>query len=262
MSLLHSFYCWGQASVALLSTLFFATVGIGSWRLLALLWAIIPFWNAVLFAFVPISLPPSGKDSTGRAFFKNKMFWLLIAVMLCAGASEMAMSQWASSFAESALGISKTVGDLLGPCMFAILMGCARVFYAKFSTRISLRRFMIASGGLCIASYLVAALAPHPIVALIGCALCGLSVGIMWPGGLSMAAGRLPMGGVSMFAFLALAGDLGCLSGPTAVGHLSALFGGDIRAALLTAVIFPLLLIVALLGLPKKPKQKPTEHKL
>ena len=262
MSLLHSFYCWGQASVALFSTLFFAVAGIDNWRILALLWAIIPLWNAILFAFVPITLPPSGKDGAGRTFFKNKMFWLLIAVMLCAGASEMAMSQWASSFAESALGISKTVGDLLGPCMFAVLMGCARVFYAKFSTKISLRKFMIASGGLCIGSYLLAALAPHPIVALIGCALCGLSVGIMWPGGLSMAAGKLPLGGVSMFAFLALAGDLGCLSGPTAVGHLSAIFGGDIRAALLTAIIFPLLLIVSLLGLPKKQAKKPTENKM
>ena len=260
MSFLHSFYCWGQVAVVLVSTLFLVIFGQDKWMVLPFIWALVPFFN--IFPFIKTPLPDTKPEHTKiplKQLFKNKLFILFIILMISAGASELAMSQWASYFAEVGLGVSKTVGDLLGPCMFAILMGCARVFYAKFSTKISLRKFMIASGGLCIVSYLLAALAPHPIVALIGCALCGLSVGIMWPGGLSIAAGRLPLGGVSMFAFLALAGDLGCLSGPTAVGHLSALFDGNIRSALLTAIIFPLLLILSLLKLPKR--QAPNEVK-
>ena len=257
MSLLHSFYCWGQAAVALLSSLFFITVGIDHWQSLALLWALIPLGNAILFSMVPLVLPESGKEGGKQnAFVRSPLFWVLVAVMLCAGASEMAMSQWASGFAESALGVSKTVGDIMGPFLFAFLMGSSRVFYAKFSTRIRLSKFMIASGVLCIVSYLIAALAPHPIVALIGCGLCGLSVGVLWPGGLSNAAGMLPHGGVSMFAMLALAGDLGCLAGPTVVGSLSELFGGDLRLSFLFAIFFPLLLIVSLVYLTVKKKKK------
>ena len=262
MSLLHSFYCWGQAAVALWSSLFFITVGIKHWQYLALLWALIPLGNAILFSMVPLVLPESGKEGGKQnAFVRSPLFWVLVAVMLCAGASEMAMSQWASGFAESALGVSKTVGDILGPFLFAFLMGSSRVFYAKFSTRIRLSKFMIASGVLCILSYLIAALAPHPIVALVGCGLCGLSVGVLWPGGLSNAAGMLPRGGVSMFAMLALAGDLGCLAGPTVVGSLSELFGGDLRLSFLFAIFFPLLLIVSLvyLTVQKKKKRKPRQ---
>ncbi len=256
MSLLHSFYCWGQAGVVLLSNVFFFLAGIKHWHILAFLWALIPFMNAILFIFVPIVVPESGKDSNKQnSFLRNRIFWALIAVMLCAGASEMAMSQWASSFAESALGVSKTVGDIMGPFLFAVLMGTSRVFYARFSTRISLRKFMLAGGVLCIVSYLIAALAPHPMVALIGCALCGLAVGIMWPGGLSTAAGTLPHCGVSTFALLALAGDLGCLTGPTIVGTVSGFFGGDLRVSLLFATLFPLLLIFALWYLSAKKKK-------
>lgn len=261
MSLLHSFYCWGQALVVLLSNVFFMTAGIGDWSILAYLWALIPFGNAILFAIVPLPDTQTGKeDGARRAFVKNPIFWALIAVMLCAGASEMAMSQWASSFAESALGVNKTVGDIMGPFLFAVLMGFSRVFYAKFSTKISLSKFMIASGALCILTYLAAAFAPHPIVALIGCAICGLAVGIMWPGGLSTAAGMLHNGGVSMFAILALAGDLGCLAGPTIVGALSDLLGGDLRLSFVFALVFPLLLIVALLYLAAQKKKIKQKH--
>lgn len=260
MSLLHSFYCWGQAAVALLSSLFFMTADIDNWQILAVLWALIPLGNAILFAFVPIVVPETGKEGSKKIpFVKNPLFWVLIAVMLCAGASEMAMSQWASSFAESALGVSKTVGDIMGPFLFAVLMGSSRVFYAKFSARMSLSKFMIASGVLCILSYLIAALSPHPIFALIGCGLCGLAVGIMWPGGLSTAAGMLPRGGVSMFAILALAGDFGCLAGPTIVGTLSELFGGNLRLSFLIAILFPLLLILALVFLTAHKRRKRSE---
>ena len=200
-----------------------------------------------------------GKEGgQSNSFIKMPLFWLLIVVMLCAGASEMAMGQWASTFAETALHGNKTLGDLMGPFFFAVLMGSSRVLYAKFSTRISLRKIMIAGSVICILCYLVAALAPHPIVALIGCGLCGLAVGIMWPGGISIAAGTVPQGGVSMFALLALAGDIGCLTGPTVVGNLTEALSGDIRLSFLFALVFPLLLILSLicLSIYKKKKSK------
>ena len=257
MSLLHSFYCWGQAAVVLLSNVFFLTIGIEKWKLLALLWALIPLCNAILFLFVPLApLDSDVAASQKKTFFKTPVFWVLIAVMACAGASEMAMSQWASGFAEAALGVSKTVGDIMGPFLFAVLMGASRVFYAKFSKKISLSKFMLISSALCILSYLLAAVSPSPILSLIGCAVCGLSVGIMWPGGLSTAAGLLSNGGVALFASLALAGDLGCLAGPTIVGGLTALFGGNFRLSFLFAILFPLLLIVSLLFLNVYKKKK------
>ena len=260
MSLLHSFYCWGQAAVVLFSNLFFLGIGIERWKLLALLWALIPLGNAILFAVVPLAPLVSDEAEAHRVpLFRSPIFVALIVVMLCAGASEMAMSQWASGFAESALGVDKAVGDIMGPFLFAVLMGCSRVFYAKFSKRIKLRKFMLASGVLCIASFLITALSPSPIVSLIGCAICGLSVGIMWPGGLSTAAGLLP-GSVSLFATLALAGDIGCLVGPTAVGSLSELFGGNFRLSFLCSTLFPLLLIVALLYINRL-KQKENAKK-
>lgn len=259
MSLLHSFYCWGHAAVTLLSGLFFATVGIGSWKTLALLWALIPLTNAILFIFVPIATPDTGKESeSGRSFIKTPIFWVLVAIMLCAGASEMAMGQWASTFAELALN-DKALGDLFGPFLFAILMGTSRILYAKFSTRISLSKTMLTGGILCLISYLIASLAPTPAISLLGCALCGLAVGVMWPGGLSTASGFLPHGGISMFALLALAGDLGCLSGPTLVGALSEAVGGEIKFSFLFASAFPLLLMAALFYLriyKKKVSQK------
>ena len=248
MSLLHSFYCWGHMGVVLISTAFFTVFGIANWKVLAFLWALIPLANAFYFSQVPIqTLHEEGKELTVKELFQMKLFWIFVLLMICSGASEQAMNQWASAFAESGLKVSKTMGDLAGPCLFAMLMGISRVFYAKFSEKISLQKFMIASGVLCIISYLLAALSPYPVLALIGCGLCGLSVGILWPGTLSLAAAKCPKGGTAMFALFALAGDLGCSSGPTLVGMISSISNGGIKAGLMGALIFPVLLIVGLI---------------
>ena len=243
MSLLHSFYCWGCVLVIALSTAFLALLGSDSWRMLPLLWALVPAANAMLFSRVPVnSLTPEGGGMSVRELLRSSGFWLLALLMVCAGASELSMSQWASAFAEKGLGISKTLGDLAGPCFFAVLMGLARVLYAAFSDRISLLGFMRGSCVLCVASYLLAVFAPHPALALLGCGLCGLSVGILWPGVFSIAAGRMPAGGTALFALLALGGDLGCSSGPTLVGFVSERAGGVLQAGLLAAILFPLVL--------------------
>lgn len=248
MSLLHSFYCWGHVFVVIGSTLFFSVFGIEKWKVLALIWAAIPFLNAIYFARVPIAmLNEEGNSMSMRQLFSMKLFWVFAVLMICAGASEQAMSQWSSAFAESSLKISKTLGDLVGPCLFAILMGTSRVFYSKFSEKINLQKFMIGSGVLCIISYLLAALSPYPILALIGCGLCGLSVGVLWPGAFSLAAEECPRGGTAMFAILALAGDLGCSAGPTVVGMVSNAMNGSIKSGLLVAIIFPVLLIAGLI---------------
>ncbi|MBQ7118388.1 MAG: MFS transporter [Clostridia bacterium] len=247
MSLLHSFYCWGQMSVVLLSTAFFTLFGVSSWRYLALLWSIIPLLNGIFFSLVPI--PDALSDGNGmkiRELFRTKLFYVFALIMLCSGASEIAMSQWASAFAESGLKVSKTVGDLLGPCLFAVLMGSARVLYSKISEKISLTKMMTASALLCIISYLTASLSPLPLLSLFGCALCGLSVGIMWPGTFSLAAEKIPAGGTAMFAFLALFGDTGCSLGPGSVGKAITLFGGDMNKGMLVGTVFPLLLIFGL----------------
>ena len=239
MSLLHSFYCWGSVGVILLSTGFFATFGRENWRVLACLWALIPCVNAICFTRVPIaSLTEDGEGMRIKELCKTKLFWVFAVMMLCAGASELSMSQWASAFAESGLKVSKTVGDLAGPCFFSILMGLARVFYAKFSEKINLMSFIMFSSGLCIAAYLIT------VLSLIGCALCGLSVGIMWPGVFSIASSKLPKGGTAMFALLALAGDMGCSSGPTIVGMVSGACSDNLKAGLACAVIFPVLMII------------------
>lgn len=244
MSLLHSFYCWGCVLVIALSTAFLALLGSDSWRMLPLLWALVPAANAMLFSRVPVnSLIPEGGGMSVRELLRSSGFWLLALLMVCAGASELSMSQWASAFAEKGLGISKTLGDLAGPCFFAVLMGLARVLYAAFSDRISLLGFMRGSCVLCVASYLLAVFAPHPALALLGCGLCGLSVGILWPGVFSIAAGRMPAGGTALFALLALGGDLGCSSGPTLVGFVSERAGGVLQAGLLAAILFPLVLL-------------------
>lgn len=247
MSLLHSFYCWGHMGVVLLSTLFFMTVGIVHWRILAFLWALVPFFNIFYFMAVPIhTLVEAGEGMKIRDLMKSKLFWLLFIMMICGGASEQAMSQWASAFAESGLGISKTMGDLAGPCLFALLMGSARAFYGKYSERISLRQFMKYSCVLCMVSYLLACLSPNPVLALAGCALCGLSVGIMWPGTFSLASYAMPGGGTALFAFLALAGDIGCAGGPTMVGVISDAFGEDLKRGLIFAASFPIVLLLGL----------------
>ena len=247
MSLLHSFYCWGCVLVILVSTLFFSLVGIENWHTLACLWALLPLVNLFYFTLVPIApLVEEGKAMSIPALLRSRLFWLLALLMVCAGASEQSMSQWASAFAESGLGVSKTAGDLAGPCLFAVLMGLSRVVHAKIGHRIALTKAMAWCGALCLASYLLAVFSPWPVLALAGCGLCGLSVGIMWPGTFSLAARGLPAGGTALFALLALAGDLGCAAGPTLVGLLSGLRDGQLRFGLLAAMVFPLLLLILL----------------
>lgn len=253
MSLLHSFYCWGHVGVVLLSTLFFWFFGIANWKILALLWVIIPVCNGILFCKVPIA-PLIEEGETGmslRELCKNRIFWILMLMMMCAGASEQAVSQWASTFAEQGLGVRKTIGDLAGPMSFAILMGSARAFYGKFGDRIDLDKFMQASSLLCIVSYLCISLSPSPLFSLIGCSLCGLSVGIMWPGTFSKASAALRNGGTAMFALLALAGDVGCSGGPTLVGFATGLASDDLKKGILAGILFPILLIVGIVSLKK-----------
>lgn len=253
MSLLHSFYCLGHVGVVLLSTLFFWFFGIADWKILALLWVIIPVCNGILFCKVPIA-PLIEEGETGMSLWelcKNRIFWILMLMMMCAGASEQAVSQWASTFAEQGLGVSKTIGDLAGPMSFAILMGSARAFYGKFGDRIDLDKFMQASSLLCIVSYLCISLSPSPLFSLIGCSLCGLSVGIMWPGTFSKASAALRNGGTAMFALLALAGDVGCSGGPTLVGFATGLASDDLKKGILAGIIFPILLIVGIVSLKK-----------
>lgn len=253
MGLLHSFYCWGHAAVILLSTLFFTVFGISNWRILACLWAIVPLLNAVYFTQVPISsLNEDGSGMPVRELFCTRMFWFMIILMICAGACEQGISQWASAFAESALQVSKTVGDLAGPCAFAILMGISRVVYSRICDHISLYQYMCGCGFLCLVSYLLAALSPSPLLGLIGCALCGLSVGVMWPGTFSLSARSIPGGGTAMFAFLALAGDVGCAGGPSLVGFISGQADGNMKAGILSGIFFPILLIVTLLFLMRR----------
>ena len=256
MSLLHSFYCWGHAGVILLSTAFFAAFGVENWRVLACLWGSVPFINAFYFSQVPIStLTEAGDEISLRELLRQKMFWIMVILMICAGACEQGISQWASAFAEAGLNVSKTVGDLAGPCAFALLMGSSRALYSKFSEKLPLLPFMGFCGVLCLISYLLAALSPLPAMGLLGCALCGLSVGILWPGSFSLAAGALKGGGTAMFAFLALA-DVGCSAGPSLVGFVSGLNDGNMKAGILGGIVFPVLLILTVGYLKKIRKEK------
>ena len=248
MSLTHSFYCWGKVFVILGSTLFFIIFGIDNWKILAGIWALIPLVNTFYFSQVPIfRLTDKNSSMRVRQLLSMKVFWIFVLLMICAAAAEISMAQWASAFAESEFGVSKTVGDLAGPLAFAIFMGIARVAYSKFSNKINLRAFMIYSGALSVTGYLLAALSPYPALSLIACGLCGLAAGILWPGTLSLAAERFPKGGTAIFAMLALAGHLGALFGPTVVGFVSHMLEGNIRMGLLAAVVFPLLMTMLLL---------------
>lgn len=246
MSMLHSFYCWGHVGVVLISTVFFSAFGITNWKILAVLWAIVPLVNAAAFTKVPIrSLMEEGETGLSlKELLTMKTFWILLIMMICAGASEQGVSQWASTLAEKGLGITKTAGDLAGPMAFAVLMGASRAFYGKYGDRISLDRFMGLSSVLCILSYLGISLLKVPQLSLICCALCGLSVGIMWPGTFSKASAALPKGGTAMFALLALGGDVGCSGGPTLVGFVSELAGDNLKKGILAGVIFPVLLLL------------------
>lgn len=248
MSLLHSFYCWGHVGVVLISTIFFATFGILNWKWLAIFWAIVPIVNALFFMKVPIvHLIEDGENGlTIKGLISNKIFWIMVILMICAGASEQSVSQWASTFAEKGLGVNKTIGDLTGPMFFAIMMGLSRVLYSKFGKKINIEKAMLYSGGLCLLSYLIISISPWQAFSLIGCGLCGLSVGLLWPGTFSMSSSKIRGGGTAMFAFLALAGDIGCSIGPTVVGRVSGIFNDNIKVGIITASIFPILLIIGI----------------
>lgn len=253
MSLLHSFYCWGAMGVILVSTLFFSLFGIENWKILTFIWALFPLYNTFNFINCPIErLIEDGQSMGISKLLKTPIFWLMILLMVCSGASEATMAQWASAFTESAIGVSKTVGDLAGPCLFAMFMGISRVLYGKFSEKLNLTKVMLACAILCAVCYLTASLATLPLLELAGCAICGLAVGIMWPGSISISSQKCPRGGTAMFAFLALAGDLGSTVSPAMVGTLSELAGGKLKTGLLAATIFPAILVFGLIVLNKK----------
>lgn len=253
MSLLHSFYCWGAVGVILGSTLFFAAFGVANWKILTIIWALVPLYNTFNFISCPIErLIEDGKSMGVSKLLKAPLFWLMIMLMICSGASEAAMTQWASAFAEAAIGISKTIGDIAGPCLFAVFMGITRVLYGKFSEKLDLTKVMLICATVCVACYLLASLSALPILGLAGCAFCGFAVGIMWPGSVCISSQRFPRGGTAMFAFLALAGDLGAAVSPTLVGSISEMADGNLKTGLLVATVFPIILVCVLLVLKTK----------
>lgn len=250
MSLLHSAYCWGHVAVVLLSTAFFTIFGIDNWRVLALLWCIVPAVDFVMFTKVPIAkLDPGEGEAKGslRVLFSQSFFWVMMLMMLCAGASEQAVSQWSSAFAEKGLGVSKTMGDLLGPMLFALCMAASRTIYGIWGGKLDLKRFMAVSVLLCVAAYIVIAVVPDPIIALLGCGLAGFAVGIFWPGTFSTASARVKGRGTLLFALLALAGDLGCSGGPTFAGLIASAAEGNMRLGIGAAICFPVLMGVGLM---------------
>lgn len=259
MSLLHSFYCWGSVGVVLLSTLFFAVFGISRWKWLACAWSLVPLYNIYNFATCPIEhLVEDGEGMKIGSLFRIPVFWVAIILMVCAGASELSMAQWASAYAESAIGLSKAAGDLAGPCMFAVTMGISRVIYGKYGDRMNLMSFMFGSGSLCLLCYVMASVSSNPLIGLIGCIVCGFSVGIMWPGTISISSRQLPAGGTAMFALLAMAGDLGGAFGPGLVGNITQHADDNLQKGMLAGCVFPLVLVISLLVMrrfQKKPRQ-------
>lgn len=252
MSLLHSFYCWGAVGTILVSTAFFAIFGIDSWKWLAVLLAMVPAINIYNFATCPIEyLVEDGEGMSIPSLFKTPLFWVTIILMICSGASELSMAQWASAYAEAALGLSKTMGDLMGPCLFAVAMGISRMLYGKYGEKVNLSKFMLGSGALCVMCYVLASLFSNPVVGLIGCILCGFSVGIMWPGTLSISSKKFPTGGTAMFALLAMAGDLGGSIGPGIVGRVTQMAGDNIRTGMTVGLVFPVVLVIGLLFFDK-----------
>ncbi len=257
MSALHSMYGFGSAAVIIATTAFLWIFGIESWRHMAVLWAIIPLLNFIYYIFVPINDATQAKEKMSiKELFSDKKFWGFALIMMCGGASEIGISQWASAFAESSLGISKTAGDILGSCAFSIMMALSRITYSKFANRLDLSRCIIGCGVFAVLCYLVAALSPIPMLALVACGLCGFAVGILWPGSLSLASAAYPTGGASLFAVMALSGDVGCTLGPSVVGFAATIFGGELKAGLLAGAFFPCLLVVGLKVLGKKKKSK------
>ncbi|MBP3807276.1 MAG: MFS transporter [Eubacterium sp.] len=256
MSLLHSFYCWGTFAVILLSTLFFNVFGISNWKWMACIWAVLPLYNIYNFMTCPIEyLVEDGQGMSVGELLKSPLFWTGIILMICAGASEISMSQWASAFTESALGIEKSVGDLVGPCMFAVMQGISRVIYGKYGNRIDLTKYMMGSGALCLICYILASVSHNPILSLVGCIMCGFSVGIMWPGTISIMSKRLPFGGTAMFALLAMSGDIGGAVGPGAVGIVTQMANDDLHVGMLSSSVFPFVLIMMLLLMRRQNKR-------
>lgn len=252
MSLLHSFYCWGAMGVIIGSTIFFSIFGVQNWKILTIIWALLPLYNTFNFLKCPIErLTEDGESMSIKRLFKTPVFWLMIVLMVCAGSSEASMAQWASAFTESALGVPKIIGDLAGPCLFAMFMGISRTLYGKFSEKLDLIRVMLICAVMCVGCYLLASLSPAPILGLVGCATCGFAVGIMWPGSISISSVKCPKGGTAMFAFLALAGDLGGTLSPAMVGNVSKLAGDNLKAGLLATTIFPFVLVISLIILKK-----------
>jgi fucose permease len=268
MSLLHSFYCWGQVGVVLVTTLLLGALGMKRWFLLPVLWAVIPAANIALFAKAPLIPPvPDGERTPILRLLRSKAFALALVMMLCAGAAEITMSQWSSLFAQKALGVPKIAGDLAGPCLFAALMGLGRMLYGMRGGALRLRSALAGGAALCVVCYLAAVFSNVPAAALAGCALCGLGVSLMWPGTLSLTAEAYPLGGTAMFGALAVFGDIGASAGPWLAGLVSELAGKPgglaaawgmdpdqlgLKAGLLVGTAFPLLLLVALLFLREK----------
>lgn len=257
MSILHSFYCWGSAGVILLSTLFMLAFGRERWPILAALWAILPLVNGIAFLRVPLA-PLIAEGETGlsiRELFSSRLFWIIMLMMMCAGASEQVVSQWASTFAEQGLGVSKAVGDLAGPTMFALLMALSRLLYGRFGRKLDLEKTILLSGVLCVASYLIIGFTRLPVSGLVGMGLCGFAVGVFWPGTFSTAAVAMRRGGTAMFALMALAGDFGCSAGPTLAGAIAGLAGDNLRLGILCCICFPALLIVGLFAMRRALKK-------
>lgn len=254
MSLLHSFYCWGTVAVIAVSTLFFVVFGRESWRYLSFIWAVFALLNGIFFSLVPIPKSEDEAKENSTSPFKNKFFYIAVLIMICAGASELSMSQWASTFAETGLGVSKTVGDLAGSMAFAVLMGTGRIIFSKLSEKIKIQPYLIASAVLCIISYLMAGVSDNPILSLIGCALCGLSVSAMWPGTISLSTKQMTGASTAMFAFLALSGDIGCTAGPTITGFITNSLGGDLKKSLIFSIVFPIIIIISILSIQKREK--------
>lgn len=251
MSLLHSFYCWGQMAVVLITTALLSS-GL-PWRYLPLIWAIVPFANAFFFIFVPVNVPGEETHSSILNVLRDKGIWLFIVLMFCAGAAELAISQWASLFAESGLKLSKAAGDIFGPCLFAVCMGAVRLFFGFAGKRLNIKNALALSAGLCVIGYLIAGLSPWPALALVGCAICGLAVALMWPGTISLCA-RENTHGTSTFGLLAMAGDIGCVMGPALVGFISNGAAEGLQTGMLTATVFPILMLIALTLLRRKSK--------
>lgn len=270
MSLLHSFYCWGQLGIVLLTTLAIKLCGNDVWRPLALILSLIPLINMLLFIKVPLPETENETRTPIKALISNKAFLAAMILMVGAGAAEQVIAQWSSLFAQTGLGVDKTLGDILGPSLFAVFMIIGRTYFGVMGERLDLRRSLLYSSVLCIFCYIVTALSASPLLALAGCALTGLSVSLMWPGMLSLASSKFPHGGAAMFGVLAIFGDLGCSIGPMLTGFISDFAQKlpvlseisqtsfltaeqiSLKAGIFSGIIFPVIMIPGLIILKEK----------